>query len=113
MRTSNAPLHLQFFDAPVDSALGLQAETSNSPAEVSLHKTFEGEFELASSLFFVPEVQWHPVDDPAGRGRERRVSVGQVSRSHVRGNVGWDEDGGRRGDVSVKTSNAPLRLFLD
>lgn len=111
--TANAPLHLSFVDAPVDSTLTLDAHTANSPAEVSLHKTFEGKFELSSSVWFTPEVQWHPVDDPAKRERKRRVSVSQVGRGHVQGNVAWAEEGETRGEVTVKTSNSPVRLHLD
>ncbi|KAI0753418.1 hypothetical protein C8Q80DRAFT_1095853 [Daedaleopsis nitida] len=112
-RTANAPLRLAFVDAPVDSTLTLEADTANFPAEVSLHKTFEGKFDISSSMWWTPEVQWHPVEDPAKRERKRQVSVGQVARSHVRGNVAWDEDGKNRGEVTLKTSNSPVRLFLD
>ncbi|KAI0740773.1 hypothetical protein C8Q76DRAFT_791175 [Earliella scabrosa] len=112
VRTANAPLHLTFVDAPVASALTLDAHTSNSPARVVLHKTYEGAFDLLTSMFFRPEVKWSPVEDPAGRGRQRDVRFSTIGRGQVRGLVAWDEEGESRGTVKVETSNSPLQLTL-
>lgn len=110
--TSNAPLELIFVDAPVDSMLTTSAQTENAPARVVLHKTYEGAFDLVSSTFFRPEVQWDDVEDPKGTGRSRTVAIEPgVSSTAVRGSVTWEERPGA-GNVSVRTSNSPLRLLL-
>ncbi|KAI0696204.1 hypothetical protein C8T65DRAFT_37507 [Cerioporus squamosus] len=111
-RSSNAPLHVAFVDAPVDSALTAIAHTSNSPVHVALHETFEGRFDASTSSWFTPEVRWKPVEDPAGRERKRDVRIDTVKRSHVHGSVYWDADGEERGSVTVETSNSPIRLDL-
>ncbi|KAF4589929.1 hypothetical protein EYR38_009224 [Pleurotus pulmonarius] len=68
--TSNAPLSVDFPVAPVNSTLSLDGKTSNAPATVSLHPTYEGRFKLITSLF-TPVLEKSSVDDPSGRGRER------------------------------------------
>ncbi|KAI1790402.1 hypothetical protein LXA43DRAFT_513251 [Ganoderma leucocontextum] len=113
-RTANSPLKLTFVDAPVDSALHATMGTSNSPAQVTLHETYEGSFSLLSSTFFRPAVEWDKdPEDPAGRGRERTVKVNAVKDSLVTGDVFWGEkEAKEKGSVSVETSNSPLRLIL-
>ena len=111
-RASNAPLSLTVVDAPLDSMLLLAASTSNSPARVALHKTFQGTFDLSSSAVFRPEVDWSPVNDPAEQDRRRRVRLDTIKGSRVRGGVEWEEGGEERGKVVVETSNSPLRLVL-
>ncbi len=111
-RTSNAPLSLTFVDAPVDSSLSLAASTSNSPARVVLHKTYEGTFDLASSLVFRPEVEWSPVNDPTERDRHRRVRLDATKGTRVHGGVSWEEGGEDRGSAVIETTNSPLRLVL-
>ncbi|KAI0794307.1 hypothetical protein C8Q74DRAFT_568961 [Fomes fomentarius] len=113
-RTSNSALHLTFFEAPVDHSLNLEAHTSNALAEVTLHKTYEGTFDLSSSRYYGPIVQWNKeAEDPKGRGRERRVHFETESRGHVRGDVAWDsEEGEKSGSVNVGTSNAKVHLTL-
>lgn len=112
-RTSNAPLHLSFVDAPVEHSLTLDAYSTNSPAEVTLHKTYEGKFDLASSPFIKPVVSWGDDVDPKGQGRKRFVHVETDSRNHVRGVAVWGLDAKEpRGSVKVETSNSPLHLTL-
>ena len=114
-RTTNSPMKLSFVDAPADSALHADAGTSNSPAQVQLHETFEGAFSLTTSRFLRPVVEWErDVEDPAGRGRERTVRVNEVKDSLVTGNVFWGKKEGAkaRGTVRVSTTNSPLRLLL-
>ncbi|KAI0753380.1 hypothetical protein C8Q80DRAFT_1249886 [Daedaleopsis nitida] len=112
-RSSNAPLTLTFVDAPADSTLSMTASTSNAPAHVTVHKTFEGSFDLASSSGFRPEVEWAPVGDPAGHNRTRRVVLDMARKaSGKRGTVSWEETGKAKGRVVVETTNAPLRLVL-
>ncbi|KAI0800247.1 hypothetical protein C8Q74DRAFT_1364019 [Fomes fomentarius] len=113
-RTSNAPLHLSFVNAPVEHWLTLEAHTANAPAEVTLHKTYEGKFDLASSPFFRPVVSWgDDVEDPKGQGRKRFMHVETDSRNHVRGLAVWGLEAKEpRGSVQVETSNSPLHLTL-
>lgn len=114
-RTANSPLKLAVVDAPVDSTLFASAATSNSPAQVKLHETYEGSFSLLGSRFFRPVVEWNEdAEDPAGRGRERTVKVNAVKDSSVTGDVFWGKSDAkeRPGTVSVGTSNSPLRLVL-
>ncbi|KAG5650856.1 hypothetical protein H0H81_010736 [Sphagnurus paluster] len=111
--TSNAPIDLHFSDAPVDSTLLLDAHTSNAPANVKLHETFEGAFTASSSLKR-PTVFWQGhTADPAGKGRERKVSI-DVRGTTVSGSVRWEGENNKEvlGDVRVGTSLAPLTLRL-
>ena len=113
VRTSNSPLQVAFVDTPVDSSLYAVVHTSNSPAQVTLHRAFEGAFSLLGMPFPRPIVQWDTsVEDPAGRGRERTVRVDGVQGSLVYGKVFWGDEGVRNGTVQVETSNSPLRLLL-
>jgi len=116
-RTSNSPLALNFTEQPPDALLKLEAHTSNSPARVQLHPSFEGTFKLRTSIFpaFVSEND--DVEDPAGRDRKRVVHVKTVGRGAriVHGDVEWvpeDEAVAPAGRVEVSTSHSPLRLLL-
>ncbi|KAF9445068.1 hypothetical protein P691DRAFT_735594 [Macrolepiota fuliginosa MF-IS2] len=110
--TSNSPLNIAFDDAPLNSILAFRASTSNSPAEVTLHPTFEGHFSLQSSLFS-PVVHRSPsVEDPAGKGRRRYIRFGNV-RNYVSGDVSWgSEDAEGRGEADIRSSNARVTLNL-
>ena len=111
--TSNAPLALTVVDAPIEHALTLNARTSNSPARVTLHPTYEGAFDVRSSKWFRPTVEWDAeAQDPAGKGRRRTVQVQRVRGESVKGSAAWAEGGEERGEVDVETSNSPLWLKL-
>jgi len=108
--TSNGPLDVAFRDAPVDSLLAYRGSTSNSPANVLLHPTFQGRFTLAThSAWLNPIIHQHRVDDPAGRGRNRFVSYRNL-QGYVRGDIVWGNTDGEKGDVDLATSNARLTL---
>lgn len=109
-KTSNSRLDVSFRDAPLDSTLNHRAATSNSPAEVTLHPTFEGHFSLDSSLF-TPVVHEHRVEDPSGKDRKRVIRYRNV-RGFVDGDVSWVGNGEGKGKVAVKTSNARVTLNL-
>ncbi|KAG9227349.1 hypothetical protein CCMSSC00406_0004112 [Pleurotus cornucopiae] len=85
--TSNAALGVDFPTAPVNSTLSLDSKTSNAPATVSLHPTYEGRFDLLSSLF-TPVLEKSSADDPSGRGRERTIES-HSSRGVLSGRVQW------------------------
>lgn len=110
--TSNSPLDVAFRDAPIDSLLTYRGSTSNSPANIFLHPTFQGRFTLAThSAWSNPIVHQHWVDDPAGRGRTRLVIYRNL-RGYVQGDITWGDADGEKGEVSVDTSNAGLTLDL-
>ncbi|OBZ77938.1 54S ribosomal protein L16, mitochondrial [Grifola frondosa] len=114
--TSNAPISITHPSAPVDSVLHLEARTSNSPAIITMHKTFEGSFSLTSSPFIPPSVEaGDVVEDPAHRGRRRSVDVHTIRRGQVEGRVAWlpsENDPKAMGSAKISTSNAGLRLIL-
>lgn len=110
--TSNSPLDVAFRDAPIDSLLTYRGSTSNSPANIFLHPTFQGRFTLAThSAWSNPIVHQHWVDDPAGRGRTRLVTYRNL-RGYVQGDITWGDADGEKGEVIVDTSNAGLTLDL-
>ncbi|CCM04384.1 uncharacterized protein FIBRA_06559 [Fibroporia radiculosa] len=114
--TSNGALDVAFAEAPVSSLLDVRAHTSNAPARVSLHETFEGTFDLFSTTWHQPQVHVRPdVEDPEGQGRRRVVEIRPESReSSVSGSVAWGKhDGWRRyGRVNVASSNNDVRLHM-
>ncbi|KAI1788344.1 hypothetical protein LXA43DRAFT_1097445 [Ganoderma leucocontextum] len=111
-QTSNGAIDLEFVDAPVDHALTASARTSNGRAEVTMHETFEGSFDLWTTNAGTPTVHARDVRDPAGRGRKRGYLVHANRRNSVRGNVWWGEENKERGSVSVWTTNGRLRLTV-
>lgn len=108
--TTNNALRLAFPKSPVDSTLKLSARTTNGPATVSLHPSYEGSFQLSSTQF-LPKVVKHDVSDPSGRERQRRVEYGSSSRTALSGKVSWSAKEGP-GSVLVGTTNAYLTLDL-
>jgi hypothetical protein len=112
-KTSNARFDVTFQDAPVDSVLVYKGTTSNSPAELSLHPTFEGHFLLTSgSQWFNPVVHESQPDDPSGKGRSRVVQYRNL-RGSVDGDVYWgSESVDSQGVANVRTSNAKVTLNL-
>ncbi|KAI5832047.1 hypothetical protein K523DRAFT_268574 [Schizophyllum commune Tattone D] len=79
--THNAALNLDFVSAPLDTALNLEAHTSNGGADMG-----EG----------------------AGGDRGRRhIAIAQNTAKYVQGAVGWSEEGMARGHASVSSRNGP------
>ena len=108
--TSNSPLDVAFRDAPIDSLLAYRGSTSNSPANVLLHPTFQGHFTLAThSAWLSPVIHQHQVDDPAGKGRNRFVSYRNL-QGYAMGDIVWGNTDGEKGEVDLATSNARLTL---
>jgi hypothetical protein len=104
--TSNAHLALNVTSHPAGALLYLKGQTSNAPTSVQLHPTFEGTFELSSSVV-APAVV---VVEQKGRKVEFTRDSGSV-----KGSV-WaekkEEVQREGGDVVVSTSNAPNTLLL-
>jgi len=116
-RTTNSPLDINFSDHAPDGLLKLDAHTSNSPAQVHLHPSFEGTLKLRTSIFAPTVSPDLEVEDPAGRGRTRSVNVSTIGRHSriVHGDVEWkpeDEALKPDGKVEVSTSNSPLQVRL-
>ncbi|KAF8625369.1 hypothetical protein AX15_005420 [Amanita polypyramis BW_CC] len=109
-KSTNSPIRLKISDAPVDSRLFLNAETQNSPVDVILHPTFEGDFEV-TSINFWPTVSVRSPQDPSGKGRERDLQFSREG-NYVKGSVSWSDEGKERGHVNIKTSNSPAVLRL-
>jgi hypothetical protein len=115
--TSNLPLGLNITDQAPDSQFQLRAHTTNAPARVQLHPSFEGSFEIRTSVLPAAVTPDEDVEDPASRGRTRRVDVKNVGRGAriVHGDVAWipqDEEVAPAGKVKVSTTHAPLLLLL-
>ena len=113
-RTSNSPLDVNFLAHAPDGLLKLDAHTSNSPAKVQLHPSFEGTLKLRTSVF-VPTVDPDlEAVDPAGRDRTRSVNVSPVGRV-IHADATWlpeDEALKPDGEVKVSTSHSPLLVQL-
>ncbi|PFH47474.1 hypothetical protein AMATHDRAFT_67678 [Amanita thiersii Skay4041] len=107
--SSNSPLRLHFLDAPLNSKLALTARTSNSPAQVTLHPTYEGGFQVSTSNMRPNAFARSGIEDPSGRGRQRDVQISR-SWSQVTGSVSWSDEGRSRGRVVLSTSNSPASL---
>lgn len=104
--TSNAHLALNVTSHPEGAKLFLTGLTSNAPSSVQLHPTYQGTFELSSSVV-TPAVV---VADQEGRHVEFERDGGSV-----KGSVWKEKDEEARkegGEVVVSTSNAPNILML-
>jgi len=116
--TSNSPLRLDFADQAPDSQLRLKAHTTNSPTRIRLHPSYEGLFELRTSMLPAVVTADENVADPADRGRTRRVDIKTVvghGARIVHGDVAWipqDEEVAPAGKVKISTSHSPLHLLL-
>ncbi|KAI0249770.1 hypothetical protein BJV78DRAFT_1129034 [Lactifluus subvellereus] len=114
--TSNSPLEVDFLDQAPDSLLKFDAHTRNAPARVRLHPSFEGRFELKTSILPSVVTPDDDVEDPAGRGRKRTVNVTVGHGAWiVHGDAAWvpeDPELAPAGKVKVSTRNAPLLLQL-
>jgi len=116
-RTSNSPLRLDFNDQAPDSQLRLEAHTTNGPARVHLHPSFEGLFKAQTTILPAVVDSDENVADPAGRDRTRRVDVRTIGRGAriVHGEVAWipqDKEVAPAGRVEISTTHSPLQLLL-
>ncbi|KAJ7142530.1 hypothetical protein C8R44DRAFT_865859 [Mycena epipterygia] len=124
----NTPAHLQSYQqhhppririgqrsldvvaAPVDSTVNLNATTSIGPLAVKLPATYEGSFTAATLLSSLSVKFDETLEDPTGAGRKRWVKYERKRGGRASGLVGWSKEGIARGEVSVRTSLAPVVL---
>ena len=112
-QTSNAPLNVQFDSAPIDSRVTFKGRSTNSPAAVKLHETFEGSFTVDTGRWFEAGIHVVNTQDPSGRGRQRYVSRGGDGRGHGEGKATWGDASGRRlGHAAISTTHSPVHLYL-
>ncbi|KAI0316368.1 hypothetical protein OF83DRAFT_1060481 [Amylostereum chailletii] len=112
--TSNSPLIVEYASLPSEGAvLSAVAHTSNSPARLTLPPAFEGTFFVRTSLLGAA-VDRRDVEDPTGRGRQRKVEMNVMRRGVAYGKTSWEpsEDESKAGFASVTTSNGPAQLVL-
>ncbi|KAJ7749948.1 hypothetical protein B0H16DRAFT_1724830 [Mycena metata] len=107
-RTSNGPLAISIPGSPIASALNLNARTSNAAAEVKLHGAYQGTFGVSTSLRASANVTRL---DKSGDD-SRHIDFDSNRRGEVRGSVYEKESGKELGEVRVRTSNAPVVLFV-
>ncbi|KAI0687859.1 hypothetical protein BC835DRAFT_376418 [Cytidiella melzeri] len=111
-KTAEKPITIRCPVAPTDAKLQFEVQTTNAPVTVHLPSTYVGRFELHSTPL-------KPVvtrSEGVGEGMAGRVVVHERERRGlVAGYVAWD---GRqvaentRGDVTVRTSNAEVCVFV-
>jgi len=113
--TSNGPIDIIYPSAPVNSTLTFSGHSSNSPVHATLHKAYEGSFDLATSFWAQPSVRYDDgAEDPSGAGRRRIVETSVVQKGHAAGRVYWEGPGARKdaGSMKLSTSNAGISLVL-
>ncbi|KAG7087654.1 hypothetical protein E1B28_013602 [Marasmius oreades] len=101
--------------APKDSTVDLTAHGSVGAIHVTMDKTFEGKFDVGTSVLSRPTIVERKEKDEDGR--ERKFEYSQVGRGVVQGNVWWDADDGNtdgkeRGNVEIRNSLGHVSLTL-
>ncbi|KAJ7050991.1 hypothetical protein C8F01DRAFT_1177076 [Mycena amicta] len=117
VRTSNAKMTIQNRLDADNSTLFLDASTSNGPVEVYLDSSFEGEYDLQTSLTTAHIDEDPQARDPLGRGREHVITRAKTGK-RASGQIYWGKSGegpstgARLGEVKVNTSTAPVVLHI-
>lgn len=129
-RTTHSPVSIEYIIAPLNSTILLNVQTTESPVEVVMHRTYEGYFFMKNNPSPFPPSPFpspsqtvscsscFPGRDPDPR-KDRKRSVVQQSwgQNVFTGNVFWGEkaEGNRgksRGDVRIETTNNHTSLIL-
>ncbi|KAF8206081.1 hypothetical protein K438DRAFT_1817805 [Mycena galopus ATCC 62051] len=105
--TSNGRVNIAVPASPIDSALDLTARTSNAAAELTLHRAYQGSLTVSTSNNYPEIKRLNEKED----GRQFEYSQ---MRGHGHGYVyaKGKEANKKLGNVVVKTSNAPVVLFV-
>ncbi|KAJ7722673.1 hypothetical protein DFH07DRAFT_971854 [Mycena maculata] len=99
-----------------DSYFFLDVVTSFGAVTAELFPSYEGTYDLQTSLAR-PEVEQDPdIRDPLGKGRNRMVIKTRVGEHALKGSMYWSQDGETpdgfsRGAVKITTSQSPITLF--
>ena len=112
--SSNEDVAVSFPSAPLHSTLHVDASTSNAPVNVSLHKTFEGEFSLYAPGGR-PMVRYgQGIPDPAGAKRRRDVYFDRDRMGVVFGKVLWEPRQKRNyvGSANLRSLNTDVFLSM-
>ncbi|KAJ7798637.1 hypothetical protein B0H14DRAFT_3492331 [Mycena olivaceomarginata] len=117
--TSNAKLTGRIASAPLNSAIMVNAKSSNDATSLLLPITYEGTFELSTSNAGILVDQLNPKErDPACgadaecKGRNRSLHMTNISKRSATGSVFWDKENENRGKVVVTTSNNPVTVHV-
>ena len=110
--TKNAHIRLGFESAPINSELRVNTRTAMGPAEVQLHPTFQGGFDLKTTLGRVKVEDRSGAEDPEGKDRKRVVEMDKVTGNRAYGSVYWDEEQKGLGQITVETVLGPVSLIL-
>lgn len=104
--SSNSPINLRYLEAPLTSILTSTVVTSNGPASVKMHNTFEGSFEVvtsnASSVLRASR----------GTDGQRVIHKHKVGPNNIVGSVSRGDSRRLGGSTSVRSSNGPVSLGL-
>lgn len=105
------PLNITFPHAPVLSRLEVDASTTNAPAAIALHRSYEGDLEVRTTSTALVMVDTSlPAEDPSGEGRRWRLTRRKVRAGSILANVCFDADNAHKGLVKIRTSNADAVL---
>jgi hypothetical protein len=112
----NGPVTVNFPTAPVDSLLSLDATTTKGAVTVTLHPTYEGGFQVSTTLGKAV-LNYNPdITDPAGEGRVRKVEK-RPTVQKIDGSVAWVKPSANlKGQLkagSVKVSTVVLGATLN
>lgn len=116
-QTSNSPVGLKFPTSPLDPIINIKAITSNGPATVDTHPTFQGTFMLTTTDLDVSIDQSRDTRDPSGQGRSREFEYTEIKTGSVMGQVYWGEINPPKDPFSVpgviiQTTNSPTTLIV-
>ncbi|KAN0081363.1 hypothetical protein V8E55_008987 [Tylopilus felleus] len=107
-------VEIKFTDSPVDSVLRCEVGSMVGAVQVEVHSAFEGTYSLQTMLGSKSVLQ-REVEDPAGRGRHRVVSLDEA-RGRIEGEIKWEENDGssvaNEGYVILKALMPSVTLLI-
>lgn len=107
-------VEIKFTDSPVDSVLRCEVGSIVGAVQVEVHSAFEGTYSLQTMLGSKSVLQ-REVEDPAGRGRHRVVSLDEA-RGRIEGEIKWEENDGssvaNEGYVILKALMPSVTLLI-
>lgn len=108
--SSVGSIDLGFDQVSANAFVDVSTQTSFGESSVRMHPSFEGRFEIQTSLPWArPVVVIDDVEDPSGQRRKRGFSKNQSRRGTTSGNIWWGEEK-EQGAVVMKTKVGMMRL---